>query len=116
MTDSQVATADPVPPRLRTRLTAYRVIAWVVGVFLLVLVAVAMPLKYFGDDGTLVAIVGPLHGFLYMVYFVISVDLGFRARWKPLRIAAVALAGTIPAISFVAERSVVRRMRETSAA
>jgi integral membrane protein len=85
-------------------LRRYRVIAYVVGVLLLVLVFVAMPLKYLAERPTLVETVGPLHGFVYMVYLVLAFDLARRARWSLRRTAFFLLAGTIPLMSFVAER------------
>ena len=91
---------------MRSALLFYRVLAYVVGVGLLILVLVAMPLKYLADSPTLVAIVGPLHGFLYMVYLVAAVNLAFRARWSPVKTVLVMLAGTVPFVSFVAERKV----------
>jgi integral membrane protein len=101
---------------VQSALTRYRVIAYVVGVFLLILTLVAMPLKYFADSPTMVAIVGPIHGFLYMVYLVVAFDLSLRARW-PLRYTVlILLAGTVPFLSFVAERSVTRRVRAAAAA
>jgi integral membrane protein len=90
----------------RASLLFYRVLAYTVGVGLVILVLVAMPLKYFADSPTLVAIVGPLHGFLYMVYLVAAVNLAFRSRWSPVKTVLVMLAGTIPFLSFVAERKV----------
>jgi integral membrane protein len=86
--------------------TRYRIIAWIVGVVLLVLVLVGMPLKYLGDDDTVVAVVGPIHGFLFMVYLVLAFDLGRRAKWDLRRLLLVMLAGTIPFFSFWAERKV----------
>lgn len=91
-------------------LTRYRVMAYVVGVWLILLVLVAMPLKYFADSPTMVEIVGPVHGFLYMAYLVTAVDLAFRARWPALRTVLVMLAGTVPFVSFVAERKVTREL------
>jgi integral membrane protein len=87
-------------------LTRYRIIAWVVGVVLLVLVLVGMPLKYLGDQDSVVAIVGPIHGFLFMVYVVLTFDLARRVRWPFGRMLLVMLAGTIPFFSFWAERKV----------
>jgi integral membrane protein len=87
-------------------LQRYRVIAWVVGVGLLVLVFVAVPLKYFADTPALVEVVGPIHGFLYVIYLLCSLDLAFRTRWNLLRTLLVMLAGTVPFLSFVAERKV----------
>jgi integral membrane protein len=93
-------------------LTRYRVMAYVVGVLLLVLVFVAMPLKYFADMPLMVAIVGPLHGFLYMVYLVTAFDLAVRAKWPFGRTVLVLLAGTVPVMTFVAEHKVTGWVRE----
>ena len=91
---------------MRASLLFYRVLAYVVGVGLVVLVLVGVPLKYLADSPGVVAVVGPLHGFLYMVYLVATVNLAFRARWSPVKTVLVMLAGTIPFLSFVAERKV----------
>ncbi len=93
-------------------LTRFRVMAYVVGVLLLVLVFIAMPLRYIGDDKTLVAIVGPIHGFLYMVYLVTAFDLAVRAKWPFTRTILVLLAGTVPVASFIAERKVTGWIRQ----
>lgn len=87
-------------------LIRYRIIAWIVGVVLLVLVLVGMPLKYLGGNATGVAVVGPIHGFLFMVYVVLAFDLARRAKWTFGRMVLVMLAGTIPFFSFWAERKV----------
>jgi integral membrane protein len=89
-------------------LTRYRIIAWIVGVCLLALVLVGMPLKYAGDNDTVVATIGPAHGFLYMAYVVLTFDLARRAHWSFRRMILVMLAGTIPFLSFWAERKVSR--------
>jgi integral membrane protein len=91
---------------LRGALIRYRIIAWIVGVVLIALVAVGMPLKYLGGDDSVVATVGPAHGFLFMVYVVLTFDLGRRAKWPLGRMLLVMLAGTIPFLSFWAERKV----------
>jgi integral membrane protein len=91
---------------VRASLLFYRILAYVVGVGLIVLVLVGVPLKYLADSPGVVAVVGPLHGFLYMVYLVATVNLAFRARWSPVKTVLVMLAGTIPFVSFVAERKV----------
>lgn len=97
---------------IATALRNYRVAAWVTGIGLLVLVFVAMPLKYFLGEPRPVAVVGMLHGFLYMVYIVCTLILAERCRWRPVEAVVILLAGTIPIASFVAERQVTRRVRE----
>lgn len=85
--------------------------AYVVGVMLLVLVLVAMPLKYLAHNETPVAVIGPVHGFLYVLYLLTALDLAVRMRWKLLTTLAVFAAGTIPFLSFVAEHRVTARVR-----
>ncbi|MEO6082173.1 MAG: DUF3817 domain-containing protein [Umezawaea sp.] len=92
-------------------LNRFRFMAYVVGVGLLLLV-VAMLLKYVGDAPGMVKLVGPIHGFLYAIYLVVAVDLGLKSRWSIKGTVLVLLAGTIPFLSFYAERKVVERVRE----
>jgi integral membrane protein len=100
--------------RLEAALTRYRILAYVVGTGLVILVLVAVPLKYFAGSPTLVEIVGPLHGFLYLAYVLAALDLAVRARWSPIRALLVLAAGTIPFVSFIAERKVTADMRRSS--
>jgi integral membrane protein len=96
---------------IETALRNYRIAAWVTGIGLLVLVFVAMPLKYFFGRPELTSIVGVTHGFLYMIYIVCTLLLAERGRWKPLDALLILIAGTVPVASFVAERRVTRRVR-----
>lgn len=90
------------------RLLAYRVMSYVTGVFLLLLCA-SMVLEYgFGQDW--LAWSAYVHGWLYMVYLVTVVLLGTAVRWQPGKMVLVMLAGTIPAMSFVAERRITREL------
>lgn len=92
-------------PTVRKALTRYRVMAWIVGVMLLLLVT-AMLLKYvFGVIST-TAPVAIAHGWLYMIYVIVALDLCLRMRWPFLRMVFVVLAGTIPFVSFIAEHKV----------
>ncbi|MGY1807514.1 DUF3817 domain-containing protein [Blastococcus sp. SYSU D00669] len=94
-----------------TALTRYRVMAYVVGVMLLVLVLVAMPLRYLADVPEVSAVVSPVHGVFYIVYLAAAFDLALRARWTPKGTVLVLLAGVVPFLSFWAERRVTARVR-----
>ena len=89
---------------MRAALQRYRVIANVVGVVLVVFLLVAVPLRYLGGEPRLSETISPIHGFLYVVYLAATVDLARRAGWSVLRTLLVALAGTVPFLSFVVER------------
>jgi integral membrane protein len=106
-TTPSVTTGRGVPGAL----LRYRVMAYITGVMLLLLVFVAMPIRYIGHDHGPVAVIGTGHGFLYCVYLLAAFDLALRARWTAKGTVLVLLAGTIPFLSFVAERIVTRRTR-----
>ena len=89
-------------------LLRYRVVANLVGVVLLVLVLVAMPLRYGFEQEALSKAVSPVHGGLYMVLVLCVVLLGRARGWPVSRIVLVALGGTVPVVSFLVERKVVR--------
>lgn len=101
--------------RLRGAFGRYRVMAYVVGVMLLLLVA-AMVVKYVGGHPFLVRVVAPIHGFLYIAYLVVALDLASKARWSLRRTVLVLLAGTVPFCSFVMERRVEQDFRSAPAA
>jgi integral membrane protein len=103
--------ADTAVREIDPALLRYRVMAYIVGVMLLVLVLVAMPLRYLADTPGPVAVVGPAHGFLFIVYLLAAFDLALRAKWTAKGTVLVLLAGTIPFASFFAERSVTRKTR-----
>lgn len=92
-------------PGVRGALLRYRIMAYVVGVLLVVLVLIGMPLKYFADNGAVVTWTGVPHGWLYMILLVTAYDLGRRVHWPWGRLLIIALAGTVPFLSFWAEYS-----------
>jgi integral membrane protein len=119
MSSSQVSSKVSGPARApvgRGLLVAYQIMAYVTAVLLLVLVFVAIPLQIWAHDETLVAIVGQLHGFLYMVYVLIAFVLTVRLRVPLVRLVWVLLAGTVPFGAFFAERMMRHRWEANQAA
>ena len=93
-------------------LMRYRVMAFIVGVGLILVVFVGMPLQFFAHKKLAVEIVGTLHGYLYLLYLVMAADLARRAHWRLGRILAVVAAGFVPFLAFVAEHRVYHQMQE----
>lgn len=90
--------------KARTALTFFKVMAFIVGVGLLVLV-LEMILKYGFDNGALDWWPQP-HGLLYVVYVAATLNLGLKMRWDILKMVGVVLAGVVPFLSFWVERKV----------
>ncbi len=101
-------------PTVATALRRFKVMAVVVGIGLLILCA-EIVLHYGFDDESL-AWWSPIHGVLYMLYLVTTVDLGLKDRWSFGRIVGVMLAGVVPFFSFVMERQVAARVEGRRAA
>jgi integral membrane protein len=116
---AEPATASRLPRALARRaghgvpaaLSRYRVMAWIVGVLLVALVLVAVPVKHFGGIDGPVTVLGTLHGWLYFIFFLTACDLALRARWTLRDTVLTVLAGTVPLLSFYAERVATRRTR-----
>jgi integral membrane protein len=88
-------------------LLRYRVMALITGTVLLFNCVVAVPLQIAGHPG-LGGITWTIHGGLFIIYCLTVLDLGVRVSWSLIRIVLVGLAGTIPVVTFVAERWVTR--------
>ena len=103
---------------IRPRLTFFKVMAFIVGVGLLLLVAEIVISYGFGRKGDQ----NPLswwpqpHGFIYMVYLVATALLGFKVNWPLTKIVLVMLAGCVPFLSFWVERRVAREVEAGLAA
>jgi integral membrane protein len=91
-------------------LARYRIMAYIVGGGLLILVFVGVPLQYGAGLPQVAEIVGPIHGFLYIVYLLAALDLARRARFTLLQMAAMIGAGFLPFLAFIIERRVHRRV------
>jgi integral membrane protein len=97
--------------------------AWIVGVLLVVLILVGVPLKYLSPDGTdlqhlgewITTYLGVAHGWLYMLFLVMAALLARKARWSIEFTIVTLLCGTVPILSFWAERRATRRTRELMA-
>lgn len=115
---------------MKNLLLGYRVMASVVGVLLVVLVLVGLPLNeahLINDSwwpvgsrpqevGDFISTyLGVAHGWLYMIFLLTAFMLSRRARWETGFTAVTLLCGTVPILSFWAERRATRRVREEHA-
>lgn len=96
-------------PAVAAALRRFTVMAFVVGVGLLIL-CLELVLHY-GFDNDSLTWWSPIHGVLFMLYLVATVDLGLKDRWPLARMVAVMLAGVVPFFSFVMERKVARQVQ-----
>jgi integral membrane protein len=86
---------------LKTPIGRLRVVAFVEGCSYLLLLGVAMPLKYFAGLPVAVKIVGSVHGALFLLFCAALVQAMAVARWPVMRAGVVFASSLIPFGTFV---------------
>jgi integral membrane protein len=94
---------------LRTAVLRYRVMAYITGVLIIIVVFVGIPLQIWGHNTIITDQVASVHGFLYIVYIVFAWMLATKLHMKPKPTVIMLLAGTIPIMTFIVERWITRR-------
>lgn len=74
----------------------FRAISYIEGVSLLLLLCVAMPVKYLGGYPFAVTVMGWIHGILFIVFVVMATQCAQQHRWSNRFYYAVMLAGIMP--------------------
>ena len=99
---------------MKTKYSIFRKVAFAEGVSFLVLLFIAMPLKYFGDIPKAVTLVGSLHGILFVAFGILALDVKNNFK-KPFSwLVKAGLASLLPFGTFYMERE--WKKEETAAA
>jgi integral membrane protein len=97
---------------LTTTIGRLRVIGFLEGVSFLVLLGVAMPLKYYWGEPQAVRVVGMAHGVLFIAYVAAAVQAWLEYDWSWKRAALVVAASLVPFGTFYADVKWLRDARE----
>jgi len=81
-----------------------RKVALAEAVSYLILLGIAMPLKYGWGMPRPVQVFGTIHGVLFLVFCTALVRVVFGGRWPMSRIVAVFLASLVPLVPFLMDR------------
>ncbi|HYW12876.1 MAG TPA: DUF3817 domain-containing protein [Longimicrobium sp.] len=86
---------------LSNPLTRLRLIGMLEGASFLVLLGIAMPLKYLAGQPQMVRIVGSAHGLLFVLFVAVVLEVSVRMRWPLRRVVAALVASVVPFGPFV---------------
>ena len=86
------------------------------GTSFLVLLLVAMPLKYLANAPAAVRVVGAVHGGLFLLYVGLILLAALLVRWKWTRVLLGLLSAVVPLGPFFFDKVVKREIEQIEAA
>lgn len=82
------------------------------GISFLLLLGIAMPLKYMLDFPAAVKVVGWIHGVLFVLYIIALIHVTFTQRWPILKAFVGFIASLIPFGTFILDARLRREEQE----
>ncbi|WP_257346935.1 DUF3817 domain-containing protein [Pseudalkalibacillus decolorationis] len=93
---------------MKNPLSIFKVVGYAEGISFLVLLGIAMPLKYMFDYPLAVTIVGALHGGLFVLYVMMVIYLKFSYNWSVKKAILGMIASVIPFGPFIFDAKLVQ--------
>jgi integral membrane protein len=94
-----------------SNLLAFRIIALIEGISYLLLLGIAMPLKYISGNLLVMKYMGWAHGILFILYCIFLLQVWKELSWKFSRVIWVFLASLVPFGTFYLEYKLKKEFR-----
>lgn len=85
-----------------------RILGLFEGISLLILLFIAVPLKYKYNDPSLVKTMGPIHGALFLVFVVNSISVAIQQKWRVGVTVKVLLSCILPFGTFYIDHYILK--------
>ncbi|MAV00635.1 MAG: hypothetical protein CMC37_03550 [Flavobacteriaceae bacterium] len=89
-------------------LKLFRIIAFFEGISYILLLFIAVPIKYVFDDPTYVKMLGMPHGILFMIYIIFSFIVNIKLKWNMKELFIILIASLVPLGTFYVDRKYLR--------
>ncbi|PWG05751.1 DUF3817 domain-containing protein [Polaribacter aquimarinus] len=86
----------------------FRIVSFLEGVSYLLLLFVAVPIKYFQGEESYVKLLGMPHGILFMLYIVLAIVIKKEMNWDNKTLGIVLLASILPFGTFYIDKKYLR--------
>lgn len=97
---------------LTSNIGRLRLLGLLEGVSLLLLVGIAVPIKYMLGDPALVRSIGPVHGILFLLFVVNTLSVGVEYNWRFTTTTwKVLLACIIPFGTFYIDKKILSKIK-----
>lgn len=87
----------------------FRIISFLEGTSFLLLLFIAVPIKYFQGDASYVKMLGMPHGILFMLYLVLAIVLKKEMNWSYKILGIVLVASVIPFGTFYIDKKYLQK-------
>jgi integral membrane protein len=96
---------------LKTKTGRLRIVGMLEGVSLLILIFIAVPMKYYFGNPIGSEIVGPIHGVLFLLFIFYTFSVAMEQKWKFWSTTwKVLLACVIPFGTFYVDRKILSKI------
>lgn len=85
-----------------------RVTGIVEGLSFIILLAIAMPLKYLAGKPEMVSVVGMAHGVLFVLYILLTLLARYQYGWSWKKVLLLSLASIVPFGTFYVDYKMLR--------
>ena len=74
----------------------FRIISYLEGISYILLLFIAVPIKYYANDPSLVKLLGMPHGLLFVAYVMLSLVNSKKYNWSFIKTVVVLISSIIP--------------------
>ena len=86
----------------------FRLISILEGLSYILLLFIAVPIKYFGENEIFVKTLGMPHGILFIGYIILAIMIKYELEWKSKTFLIVLVASVIPFGTFYIDKKYLR--------
>jgi integral membrane protein len=95
----------------KTKIGRLRILGFLEGISLLVLLLVAVPMKYYFQNPSISKVLGPVHGAIFLLFLFSTLSVGVEQNWKfKTTIWKVILACFIPLGTFYIDKKILSKI------
>ena len=96
---------------IKTKIGRLRLIGFLEGISLLILVFIAVPMKYFFQNPSISISLGPIHGALFLLFVINTLSVGVEYNWKfKTTTWKIILACFIPFGTFYIDKTILSKL------
>lgn len=92
----------------KTKIGRLRIMGFLEGLSLLILVFIALPLKYGYNNESLTKMLGPVHGALFLLFILNTISTGIEQKWKFKTTSTIVVSCLIPFGTFYVDNKFLK--------